>query len=232
MGDSTTSEGREPDSSRMPTPPHKRQRTMSSSDTTSGIQLSRKGKACSRCHRLKVKCDSADRGMGTCSRCIRLGLQCANSKKRYVAGDEGDEQQQQRQQQQHQELQKHQRQTHTVIFKLERALEDILEKLDMPALDLYAQTPIVEHVQSPRSTRQNSQEPTPAAVETKRNGDGEREVSPGPMRSLIEATRLNSLCSQLRSVKQRKKGGMRRMDSDLISEKIITNEQAEQMFDL
>jgi hypothetical protein len=120
-----------------------------------------------------------------------------------------------------------QQQTNITIFKLERALEDVLEKLNMPALDMYAQTPIVEPVQSPRSTRQNSQEP---AVAVPKRGD--RDVSPGPMQSLIEATRLNGLFSQLRSGKQRRKGGMRRMDTDLISEKVITYEQAEEMFEL
>jgi hypothetical protein len=120
-----------------------------------------------------------------------------------------------------------QQQTNITIFKLERALEDVLEKLNMPALDMYAQTPIVEPVQSPRSTRQNSQEPVVAVPKR-----GDRDVSPGPMQSLIEATRLNGLFSQLRSGKQRRKGGMRRMDTDLISEKVITYEQAEEMFEL
>ena len=52
------------------------------------------------------------------------------------------------------------------------------------------------------------------------------------MNSLIEATQLNGLRSQLRSVKLRRKGGMRRMDSDLISEKLITIEEAEELLAL
>jgi hypothetical protein len=152
--------------------------------------------------------------MRSCSRCVRLGLQCIRKRPWVAVGDAGGEGWQQ--------------QTNITIFKIERAVEDMLEKLNMPALDLYAQTPIVEPVQSPRSTRQNSQDPG-SGIE--KRGE-QRDVSPGPMRSLIEATRLNGLCSQLRSVKQRRKGGMRRMDTDLISEKVITYEQAEEMFEL
>ena len=108
------------------------------------------------------------------------------------------------------------------LIKLERALEDVLDKLRMPALDLYAPAAIEEPTHSPRSTRHNSEEPVA----------NERNTSPGPMNSLIEATRLNGLTSRLRSVKQRKKGGMRRMDSDLISEKVITYAEAEDMLNL
>jgi hypothetical protein len=52
------------------------------------------------------------------------------------------------------------------------------------------------------------------------------------MNSLIEATRFNVLRSQLQSVKQRKAGGTSRMISDLISEKFITLEEAEEMLEL
>jgi hypothetical protein len=62
--------------------------------------------------------------------------------------------------------------------------------------------------------------------------DNDGDVSPGPMNSLIEATRFNGLRSQLQSVKQRKAGGTRRMISDLISEKFITLEEAEEMLEL
>lgn len=192
-------------------PPTKKQKRTSPSDTISAISMSRKGKACLSCRKLKIKCDSADRDMGSCSRCLRLGLQCIR-KQPWMNTENGEGWQQQ---------------TNITIFKLERALEDVLEKLNMPALDMYAQTPIVEPVQSPRSTRQNSQEPVVAVPKR-----GDRDVSPGPMQSLIEATRLKGLFSQLRSGKQRRKGGMRRMDTDLISEKVITYEQAEEMFGL
>jgi hypothetical protein len=111
------------------------------------------------------------------------------------------------------------RQGQLTITKLERALEDVLEKLDMPNLELYTQPPIVEPHQPPRSTRHNSENPA----------DNERNVSPAPMNSLIEVTNLSGVRSQLRSAKQRRKGGMRRMDSDLISEKLITMEEGEEM---
>lgn len=109
-----------------------------------------------------------------------------------------------------------------VISKLERALEDVLEKLNMPPLDLYVHPVIIGPQYPPRSTRGNSEE----------GMDNDGDVSPGPMNSLIEATQLNGLRSQLRSVKQRKTGGMRRMISDLISEKIIALEEAEEMLEL
>jgi hypothetical protein len=109
-----------------------------------------------------------------------------------------------------------------VISKLERALEDVLDKLNMPPLDLYVHPVIIGPQYPPSSTRVNSED----------GMDNDVDVSPGPMNSLIEATQLNGLRSQLRSVKQRKTGGMRRMISDLISEKIIPLEEAEEMLEL
>lgn len=112
------------------------------------------------------------------------------------------------------------------IVKLHRAVEDILDKLGMPHIDMYSQPTVVEAHQPAQETRQHSEEPA-ADKETR-----ERNVSPDPMKSLIEVTRLNGLRSQLRSSKLRKKGGMRRMDSDLVSEKVISFEEAEEMLDL
>lgn len=101
------------------------------------------------------------------------------------------------------------------------ALSDVLAKLGLPALDLYVHPAIVGSQRPERSTRANSED-----------RDDEREVSPGPMNSLIEATQLNGLRSQLRSIKQRRAGGMRRMHSDLIAEKLIDHREAEEMLDL
>lgn len=112
------------------------------------------------------------------------------------------------------------------IVKLSRAIEDILDKLGMPDIEMYSQPAVVEAHQPPQETRQHSEEAV-AEKETR-----ERNVSPDPMKSLIEATRLNGLRSQLRSSKLRKKGGMRRMDCDLVSEKIISFEEAEEMLAL
>lgn len=184
-------------------PPRKRQRVDA-----------RKGTACLTCKKLKVKCDSADRGAASCSRCLRLHLKCVNEKKVWISAEAVEKQSQSSQP------------YNVDLVKLERALEDVLERLDMPSLELYAQREIVRPSQSPRQTRQNSPDPT----RTERNN--ERDLSPGPMDSLIEATRLSGLRSQLRSAKQRRKGGMRRMYSDLISEAILSYEEAEEMLEL
>jgi len=105
------------------------------------------------------------------------------------------------------------------MTKLERALEDVLERLSMPALDLYVLLAIEDQQHQGQLTRSNSEEPQ----------HNERAVSPDPMNSLIGATQLGGLRSQLRSVKQRRKGGMRRMDLDLVSERVITLQEAEEM---
>jgi hypothetical protein len=112
------------------------------------------------------------------------------------------------------------------IVKLHRAVEDILDKLAMPHIDMYSQPAVVQAHQPQQETRQHSEEPA-ADKDTR-----ERNVSPDPMKSLIEATRLNGLRTQLRSSKLRRKGGMRRMDSDLVSERIISLEEAEEMLAL
>lgn len=114
------------------------------------------------------------------------------------------------------------RRTELSITKLERALEDVLEKLSMPALELYVSPAIRELQHPPRPTQPNSPEPV----------NQDRDVSPDPMNSLIEATQLGGLRSQLRSVKQRRKGGMRRMDHDLIAEQLITLEEAEELLNV
>lgn len=93
----------------------------------------------------------------------------------------------------------------------------------MPALDLYTSPAIVRPADGQYS-RSDSQERT----DITRN----RDVSPDPINSLIEATQLNGLRSQLRSSKQRRKGGMRRKDHDLISENLITIVEAEEMLAL
>lgn len=197
--------------------PKKRQKRMSGSaavgDAAAGEDgidgKGKQNKACAHCRKLKVKCDSGEEqtGGGSCSRCRRLNLTCLREKKAWVSISEDDAWQNQ-----------------LTITKLERALEDILEKLDMPALDLYV-SPAIVRPHPPRPTRPNSEE----------RGEKEhapRDVSPDPMNSLIEATQLNGLRSQLRSVKQRRKGGMRRMDHDMIAEKVITMDEAEELLEV
>ena len=181
----------------------KRRKRSRVEEETGEIKTARQNKACSNCRRLKVKCDTgweAD-GTGNCSRCRRLGLPCLREKKLWTNAEDDAWQ------------------TQLTITKLERALEDVLEKLEMPALDLYTSPAIVKPRYAPQPTRPNSEEPL----------EQPRDVSPDPMNSLIEATQLNGLRSQLRSVKQRRKGGMRRMDHDLISENIISMDEAEEL---
>lgn len=108
------------------------------------------------------------------------------------------------------------------VTKLERALEDVLERLGMPALDLYVTPTIVGPTDRPRSTRRGSS----VTVEDHTN------VASEPLNSLIEVTNLHGLRSELRSAKQRRKGGMSRMDADLISEKVITYEEGEALLAL
>lgn len=92
----------------------------------------------------------------------------------------------------------------------------------MPALDLYVSAAVKDQQHQGQPTRSNSEEPQ----------HNQRDVSPDPMNSFIEATQLGGLRSQLRSAKQRRKGGMRRMDHDLVSERVITLQEAEEIFNV
>jgi hypothetical protein len=51
-------------------------------------QGTRKGRACLACRKLKVKCDSLERGDAGCSRCQRLGLECVTSKRLRISLDD------------------------------------------------------------------------------------------------------------------------------------------------
>lgn len=51
------------------------------------VPLSKKGRACLACRKLKVKCDSAERGSAGCSRCQRLSLECVNARRLRVSLD-------------------------------------------------------------------------------------------------------------------------------------------------
>lgn len=97
----------------------------------------------------------------------------------------------------------------------------------MPSLDAYGQPALAQSQHVNLETRGNTEEP-PASSKTKEK-ETQRNVSPDPMDSLIEATKLNGLRSQLRTAKLRRKGGMRRMEADLIAEHIISYAEAEAM---
>jgi hypothetical protein len=50
----------------------------------------RKGRACLACRKLKVKCDSLEKGGEGCSRCQRLGMECVTSKRVRVGLEDGE----------------------------------------------------------------------------------------------------------------------------------------------
>ncbi|KAJ0120926.1 hypothetical protein J7T55_015664 [Diaporthe amygdali] len=211
--------------------PRKRQKTLASTvsgDEDAHVNTVRQSKACANCRKVKVKCVTAEEGRASnrCARCLRLDIVCLRQKKSWTTGDTVDDEASQLVKLAERYECGSTLQTQMTIVKLSRAVEDILDKLGMPHIDLYSQPAVVDAHQPLQETRQHSEEPA-AEKETR-----ERNVSPDPMKSLIEATRLNGLRSQLRSGKLRKKGGMRRMDCDLVSEKIISFEEAEEMLAL
>ncbi|KAG8162868.1 hypothetical protein KVR01_007346 [Diaporthe batatas] len=212
--------------------PRKRQKTSrpalsGEEDNASRVNTVRQSKACSNCRKVKVKCVTAeDDRAGRCARCVRLDIVCLRQKKSWTAGDTVEDEASQMSKIADRYECGNTVQTQMTIVKLHRAVEDILDKLGMPHVDMYSQPTVVEAHHPAQETRQHSEEPT-ADKETR-----ERNVSPDPMKSLIEVTRLNGLRSQLRSSKLRKKGGMRRMDCDLVSEKIISFQEAEEMLSL
>lgn len=119
--------------------------------------------------------------------------------------------------------------THPTIRKIERALEEVLQKLDLPALESYANEPELENTLPPKipasefqTTRENSKEPT----------EEEKALAPAPMGSLFEATQLNSLRTRLRRVNPRKRNAKRRMEADMVSQNLLSVEHAEELLDL
>lgn len=116
----------------------------------------------------------------------------------------------------------------TTIVKLQRALEDVLDKLGMPSLDSYSQPPLIPPQQARLETRGNTEDPHPLRSNER---DPHRNLSPDPLNSLMEATKLNGLRSQLRTANLRRKGGMRRMDSDLVAENIVSYAEAVAMLE-
>lgn len=119
--------------------------------------------------------------------------------------------------------------THPIIQKIERALEDVLQKLSMPALESYANEVATEPPPPPKqpasefqTTRENSREPA----------DDEKDMAPAPMGSLYEATQLNSLRTRLRRVNPRKRNAKRRMEADMVSQNLISLADGEELLAL
>ncbi|OAL32569.1 hypothetical protein AYO20_07879 [Fonsecaea nubica] len=191
--------GRKRSADHLPTEPH----------------VSRKGRACLACRKLKVKCDSLERGDAGCSRCQRLGLDCITSKRMRVSLDDDGEN------------------PHPSIVRLDRAVEDILSRLKMPPLEAYSRTHPSQHLQPPpqpipadsnaQTTRENSREP---------NQEDAHEVAPAPMGSLYEVTQLNTLRSRLKYGDPARRNSKKNMENDLISMGVISVEEAEEMFSL
>jgi len=100
----------------------------------------------------------------------------------------------------------------------------------MPALDTFANAsegepppPQKLHPHSEfQTTRENSREPP----------EDEKNIAPAPMGSLYEATQLNSLRSRLRRGNPRKRNAKRRMEADMISQNLLSIEDAEELLEL
>lgn len=92
----------------------------------------------------------------------------------------------------------------------------------MPPLESYfeVQHKIPESVA--QTTRDNSREPEPKA---------EQDIAGAPMEGLFEATQLNTLRARLKG-DSNKRSSRRRVESDLISQGVITLEEAEEMLAL
>ncbi|KIW95565.1 uncharacterized protein Z519_04150 [Cladophialophora bantiana CBS 173.52] len=196
-----------------PSPLHGRKRSADHLPTEPHV--SRKGRACLACRKLKVKCDSLERGDAGCSRCQRLGLDCITSKRMRVSLDDDGEN------------------PHPSIVRLDRAVQDILSRLKMPPLEAYSRTHPSQHLQPPplpvpaesnaQTTRENSREP---------NQEDAHEVAPAPMGSLYEVTQLNTLRSRLKYGDPARRNSKKNMENDLISMGAISVEEAEEMLSL
>lgn len=114
------------------------------------------------------------------------------------------------------------RQPHPALVKLDRAVEDILAKLKMPNLESYSQTqPLLDSIA--QTTRENSRDPQPVPEQ--------HDIAGAPMEGLYEATQLNTLRARLRG-DPTAKSSRRKIESDLISQGLITLEEAEEMLQL
>ncbi|KIW56571.1 hypothetical protein PV05_05223 [Exophiala xenobiotica] len=212
--------------------------------------ISRKGRACLACRKLKVKCDSLERGDAGCSRCQRLGLDCVTFKRMRLSIDDEDGH------------------PPPSVARLDRAVEDILAHLKMPPLESYSTTGPRSHSQSmsvlPESQSQMIQsqtqlpqpsvmgqgqqflaapEPTSQSQTTRENsrepgtvGDENpsSEMAPAPMGSLYEVTQLNTLRSRLKYGDPARRNSKKNlnMEQDLVSLGLITLAEAEDLFSL
>lgn len=125
------------------------------------------------------------------------------------------------------------RQPHPSLVRLDRAVDDILAKLKMPNLDSYSQIDNQIQVQdhAPRhipesvaqTTRENSREAPPIPEQ--------HDIAGAPMEGLYEATQLNTLRARLKG-DPTARSSRRKMESDLISQSLINQEDADELFHL
>ncbi len=127
---------------------------------------------------------------------------------------------------------------HPSIVRLDRAVDDILTRLKMPALESYSRIHPSQHLPPPapllaipipadtnaQTTRENSREPM--------NQEDAHEVAPAPMGSLYEVTQLNTLRSRLKYGDPARRNSRKNMENDLVSMGIISVEEAEEMLSL
>ena len=99
----------------------------------------------------------------------------------------------------------------------------VLSKLKMPSLESYSHTPTFIPESVAQTTRENSRDPPPQV---------EQDIAGAPMEGLYEATQLNTLRARLKHGGPTAKNARRRMESDLVSQVLITLEEAEDMFHL
>lgn len=189
-----------------------------------------------------MKCDSLERGEAGCSRCQRLSLDCITSKRARMSIDDDDGH------------------LHPSVIRLDRAVEDILARLKMPALEAYSApqgAPLPPQSQSdglllPPTPSAATQQPAtnnthlaPPQVEstaqtTRENSrepgtadeNNAAEMAPAPMGSLYEVTQLNTLRSRLKYGDMARRNSKKNMENDLISMGIIDADEAEEMLGL
>ncbi|RMZ90896.1 hypothetical protein DV736_g1861, partial [Chaetothyriales sp. CBS 134916] len=189
----------------LPSPPHSHKRSVDQMMGTNETPASRKGRACMACRKLKVKCDSLEKGTAGCSRCQRMGQDCITAKRLRMSLDDAEGRE------------------HQALLRLERATEDILGRLKMPSLESYSGAPKLVPESVAQTTRENSREPAQQV---------DQDLAGAPMEGLYEATQLNILRARLKHGDPTTKNGRRRIESDLISQGLITLEEAEDMFHL
>ncbi|KAI1621017.1 hypothetical protein EDD37DRAFT_142069 [Exophiala viscosa] len=172
-------------------------------------QITRKGRACLTCRKLKVKCGGPESGDGFgCQRCQRLGLDCKMVKRlRVTMEDEG--------------------QSDPSLVRLDRSVRAILAKLEMPSLETFGPGGENVALNTTKTTRENSRETSPN-LESR---SAQYDIAGAPMEGLYEATHLSALRSRTGGPPTERRL-RKNIESDLIAQGIISIEEAERMLTL